>query len=309
MHSRTHCAAHGALIVVRGDLRAVAVTGPDRFSWLMGMLTCDLSPVEQNQSVYGLVLDKQGKILADLIALQCREQILLAVDGDGAGDLAQHLDHFLIMEDADIEPLSSPHGFLLLIGPRASEAADAARSHPGIGAVRPGRLLGTDAAIVMVDDQDPHDLAAAIAASDEAFASATTKQFEALRIELGIPKFGIDFGPSSYPMDAGLDDHAISFSKGCYVGQEVVVKLRSRGKPVRVLRRLQLDPGALIPEPGASVTLPDGKEAGQVTSANQREGGEPVAYALMRRADADAADHVIVGGHEARVLPAWGPLS
>jgi glycine cleavage system T protein (aminomethyltransferase) len=308
MTSALHFAQQGALIAPRNDLKALVVTGPDRISWLMGMLTCDLAPVEQNRAVYGLVLDKQGKVLTDLIALQQNDRLLLVVDHEDATSLQEHLDHFLIMEDAEIEVLASPHSFLLAVGPRAAEVGTAATSVARVLAARSGRLLGCDAVIILVDGENPEPVAEALAAQDEGFGATSSDQFDASRIELGLPKFDVDFGPTSYPMEAGLDEHAISFSKGCYVGQEVVVKLRSRGKPVRVLRRIVLATDTAPPSVGAVVSLTSGKEAGRVTSVGRTETGAPVAYALLRRADVESEEHVVVEGGAARLAPVWGIL-
>lgn len=308
MTSPRHFAEHGALIARRTDLRALAISGPDRIAWLMGMITCDLSPVEQRLSVYGLVLDKQGKILSDLVALQHDERLLIAVDAAEADKLCEHLDHFLIMEDAEIEVLQQPHEFLVVVGPRAGEAGSAAMALPDVIAVRPGRILGTEAVLILVDDASGPAVADALASQDEAFGVADVEAFDRLRLEIGIPKFGVDFGPANYPMDAGLDEHAVSFSKGCYVGQEVVVKLRSRGKPVRVLRRLLVAEGAPLPAAGQVVTTSGGKESGKVTSAAKSDDGRVLAFALLRRADVEAVDTVEVGGAQARLAPAWGAL-
>ncbi|MFW5740443.1 MAG: hypothetical protein ACOC1F_08760, partial [Myxococcota bacterium] len=206
-------AEHGALLAHRTDLRALVVSGPDRISWLMGMLSCDLSPVEHNQAVYGLVLDKQGKILADLVAMQFNERLVLAVDADQAESLQEHLDRFLIMEDAEIELLDEPHGLLLVIGPRSPDVVQAASQRQDVLAARTGRLLGTEAALILVRGNESADAGRALAQEDPTWGFVEQEAFDQLRLQLGLPRFGVEFGPNHYPMDAGLDEHAISFSK------------------------------------------------------------------------------------------------
>jgi hypothetical protein len=304
--SLAHHATHGALIVERTDLAALVVTGPDRLSWLQGMLTCDLAPVEKGHCVHGLVLDKQGKILADTIVLQQQDRILLAVDAATAVSLQAHLDHFLIMEDAEIALTEEPHTFVFVLGPRSNDVARAAGNQAS--AVAAGTVLGMDAALVFSTDGNRTALSSVLASADEDFAAATLEELHASRVELGIPFFGHDFGPANYPMEIGLDDYSISFSKGCYVGQEVVVKLRSRGKPVRVLRRLILAEGAALPPVHGVVALASGKEIGAVTSVGWSSAERALAFALLRRVDAEAADVVVVGGQEARITSAWGVL-
>ncbi|PKN36210.1 MAG: hypothetical protein CVU63_17410 [Deltaproteobacteria bacterium HGW-Deltaproteobacteria-20] len=300
-------ARHGALLVHRDDLAALVVSGPDRFSWLQGMLSCDLAPVQTGRAVYGLVLDKQGKIVADLIAMPHEQTVLLAVDRAKRSDLQAHLDHFLIMEDAEISLLEEPHAFVLAIGPRATDVAQLASQDARVHASCSGRLLGTSAALSFCPlDQAPH-VVDTLLASDDAFGKVTTEAFEALRVDLGIPGLDRDFGPANYPMEIGLDDHAISFQKGCYVGQEVVVKLRSRGKPVRVLKRLAFDLGDL-PAVQSVVSVPSGKETGVVTSVGRSAQGLALAFALVRRADVEPSTTVLVEGRQARLLSPWGPF-
>jgi folate-binding protein YgfZ len=133
---------------------------------------------------------------------------------------------------------------------------------------------------------------------------ASLKEFHDHRIELGIPLFGQDFGPTNSPLEIGLDEHCISFDKGCYVGQEVVARLRSRGKSVRILKRLHFAQD-ITPTPNATVTLPSGKEVGVITSSGWA-GDHGIAYAVLRRSDAETADKVVAEGQEAEIGPAWG---
>jgi folate-binding protein YgfZ len=300
-------ARHGALLVHRDDLAALVVSGPDRFSWLQGMLSCDLAPVQTGHAVYGLVLDKQGKIVADILAMPHEQSVLLAVDRAKRSALQDHLDHFLIMEDAEITLLAEPHAFVLAIGPRATDVTRLAARDARVLASCSGRLLGTSAALLFCSlDQAPH-VVDSLLSTDDAFGNVTTEAFDALRVDLGIPGLDRDFGPANYPMEIGLDDHAISFQKGCYVGQEVVVKLRSRGKPVRVLKRLAFDPGDL-PAVQSVVSVPSGKETGVVTSVGRSEQGLALAFALVRRADVESSTTVVVEGRQARILSPWGPV-
>jgi folate-binding protein YgfZ len=300
-------ARQGALLIPRDDLAALVVSGPDRFSWLQGMLSCDLAPVQSGRAVYGLVLDKQGKIVADVIAMPHGQTVLLAVDRSKNNALLAHLDHFLIMEDAELSLLEEPHAFVLAIGPRATDVAQLASRDPRVHASCPGRLLGTSAALLFCSPDQVPQVVDAIVSGDDAFGTVTTAAFDALRVDLGIPGLDRDFGPANYPMEIGLDDHAISFQKGCYVGQEVVVKLRSRGKPVRVLKRLVFESGDL-PAVQSAVSVPSGKEIGVVTSVGLSAQGLALALALVRRADVESLSTVLVEGRQAGLLSPWGPF-
>jgi hypothetical protein len=300
-------ARQGALLVQRDDLAALVVSGPDRFSWLQGMLSCDLAPAQTGHAVYGLILDKQGKIVADVIAIPHEQAVLLAVAQSKKGALQAHLDHFLIMEDAEIAVLDEPHAFVLAIGPRATDVAQLASTDARVHASCAGRLLGTSAALMFCSlDQAPH-VVDTLVSGDDTFGKVTTEAFDGLRADLGIPGLDRDFGPANYPMEIGLDEHAISFQKGCYVGQEVVVKLRSRGKPVRVLKRLAFETGDL-PAVQSIVSVPSGKETGGVTSVGRSAQGFALAFALVRRADVESSTTVLVEGRQARILSPWGPF-
>lgn len=307
MSSPHFLARHGALLVQRDDLAALVVSGPERISWLQGMLSCDLNPTQSGHAIYGLVLDKQGKIVADVIALPHDQTVVLAVDRAKRDALQAHLDHFLIMEDADIATLEAPHAFLLAIGPRSADVAGFASHDARVHASCSGRLLGTSAALLFCPlDQAPHVVDSLVSHNSD-FGMITTGEFDDLRVDLGIPGLDRDFGPANYPVEIGLDDHAISFQKGCYVGQEVVVKLRSRGKPVRVLKRLAFENGDL-PARQAVVTVPSGKETGAITSVGRSAQGQPLAFALVRRADVESSATVLVEGREALISPPWGPF-
>lgn len=291
------------LLAERNDLTGLVASGPDRSSWLMGMITCDLRLMNGGHAVYGLTLDKRGKVLADLVAFELDDRIALAVDAAHADPLREHLDHYLIMEDAEIERLEEPSAFIEVFGPDAARVVRAARELPGVLAAATGILHGTEGGIIMARA----DAANAMLESLSAHASVmTSDEFERERVRRGMPKLGRDFDDSSYPGEVGLDDHAISFNKGCYVGQEVVLKLRARGKPVRVLRRLLIE-GGEVPAEGTVVTTSAGKDIGKITSA-EPEGNGAVAFALLRRADIEAVDSVLVGGRAARVTDAWGEL-
>ncbi len=295
--------------VVRSDLRALAVSGADRVSWLTGMITCDLAPLRQNCAVYGLILDKAGKILADLVAFKQEQRVVLAVDASSAPDLQRHLDHFLIMEDAEIEVVDQPHSFIVGFGPRLEVVVDEARKLPSIYAAAQGQIYGTKAVIVMVGNTDASRCVATLASALPGAAILNQEQFEQARFHAGIPKFGPDFNASNYPMEAELDNHAISFSKGCYVGQEVVVKLRSRGKPVRLLKRLFFPHSTSpLPAPACPVANAEGKTIGKVTSAARLHNGNIVAFALLRRAETEKLDEVFVEGEKTKMMPAWGEL-
>ena len=123
---------------------------------------------------------------------------------------------------------------------------------------------------------------------------------EVVRVESGRPRYGLDLDLDTIPQEAGLNERAVSFTKGCYVGQETVARLHYRGKPNRHLRGLALTQPA---ERGDEVVLPDGKQVGTIGSSCTSPALGPIALALIRR-EAAPGDEVLVGaaGAPARVL-------
>ncbi|MCU0694767.1 MAG: hypothetical protein MUF54_25625 [Polyangiaceae bacterium] len=307
MQSLLHAAREGVLVTARPDLRGLVVTGPDRTSWLNGMITSDLLSTQRGDAVYGLALNKQGKILTDIIALEHAGRLLLAADASGLHETLAHLNHFLIMEDAEIESWSEPHAWVVAFGPWAARLVQLSRATASSDvAAASGPILGYPAAAFAVRG-GADDAAQRIAAlAPEHAVACSSGQLDAVRVALGIPRFGVDFTQANYPMDVGLDERAISFNKGCYLGQEVVVKLRSRGKPVRTLKRLSFSPDVALPCPGAPVRTEQGKDVGTVTSASRADPHSVgIAFALVRRADIQGATRVLAGEQPATLLDAW----
>lgn len=300
-------ARHGAILAVRDDLSALRVSGPDRFSWLQALLTCDVNPVKNGQAVYGLVLHRNGKILADVFLIARDSDVLLVTDKLDADALLAHLDAYLVMEDADIEVLEPPITFVLAIGPQAPAIASAASNHPGIHASGHGTLLGTSAALLGGAPNEIQHILPSLLRPDDSSMLVSNDDFDALRVDLGFPKWHKDFDGANYPMEIGLDQVAISFQKGCYVGQEVVVKLRSRGKPVRLLIRLALDSNTL-PDVGSPVSSLSGKEIGTITNVGYSMQKRALAFALVRRSEVEASPTVVVQGIQAHIDSLWKPF-
>lgn len=226
----------------RPGRRLLEVRGKDRISWLNGLVSCDLTKLAVGTSKHGLVVARKGKILSDLIvsAPHGTESLLLDVDAEASAAVHEHLEHHLIMEDAEI--LAREDAPRLLVGAGAWAQAEAR----GAWASLPLRGLV----------ESPTEAALVFGAKSHLADDPTL--YEDVRFEAGWPAFRSDYDDAFYPQEAGLESFAVAFDKGCYLGQEVVFMLQVRGK---VKRRLALVAGAVAT--GTPITTTDGKEVGE----------------------------------------------
>ena len=293
---------HNALVVPAPELAVFVVTGADRLSWLNGMLTCDLATRKPGDAVYGLAVAQKGRILSDVIVVVDVDRVLLAVARMTTAPLAESLERYLMMEDALVTPAFETFGVWHVHGPESAAVLEAARAAGGVGGALDRTGLG--GAFILAD----HDKRLLVERSIEsAIASASGAMgddagWNALRLERGVPRFGADFDASTYPQEASLEKVAVSFSKGCYLGQEVVCMLEMRGHVKRKLMSLALLGGG-VPARGAIVKDDSGAPVGEVTSASESPSlGSPVALAMLKFAQAEAGKELLVGDQRARVV-------
>jgi tRNA-modifying protein YgfZ len=301
-------AARRTVLAVRaGGLAALIVTGKDRISWLNGLVTCDLikwgeAGSSEREARYGLVVTRSGRVLADPILFDDGERAAVVVPVELVSRLREHLEHYLVMEDAEVAPASDGVEPWLIHGPRSAEVLAAARGAGASGGAYDRTGLG--GALVLA----PVDRAAAVRAAIEGAVAASGglvgdgAGWEALRLECGVARFGVDFDEKTYPQEASLEKAAVSFDKGCYLGQEVVCMLEMRGHVKRKLVSLVFD-GPEAPLAGAAVADEAGASVGELTSAALSPTlGVPVGLAMVKRAQALAGSRVVVGGAHAKVV-------
>jgi folate-binding protein YgfZ len=299
---QVRAARTGALAVPREDFATFVVTGNDRVSWLNGLLTSDVAKATPARASYGLAVGRNGKVLADLVvvvdeAAQGGPRLALSLPREAGEALRAHFDHYVVMEDVEIADASAAFRTWTLHGPRAVDALSAAREAGAIGGELD--LTGLGDAIVLA----PADRAQAVEQALAAHASlGDAGGWDALRLERGVPRFGVDFDDKTYPQEASLEKTAVAFDKGCYLGQEVVFMLEKRGHVKRRLVPLVVD-AAEAPPRGAPVTDESGAATGEVTSAARSPTlGKPVALAMVKRAHAVPGQNVLVAGAPARVV-------
>jgi folate-binding protein YgfZ len=237
----------------------VVVHGPDATTFLQSLVSQDLDPIEDGQSAHSLLLTPKGKLDGDFRITKAGDDWWLDTEGDFAPQLAASLTRFRIRVKAEIDDRTADTGMFSIVQP-ATETFTVAgggliESH--IALIRTpfgGDILGSTKAVgEALDGLDPE------------IERWTPEQFDAYRIEAGIPRLGIDMDESTIPQEALLDVDAISFTKGCFLGQELVARIDSRGHVNKYLRRLRVN-GTVVPPHGASVVVDD-KDVGTVTSA------------------------------------------
>jgi len=314
----------GAAIVDRHDARLI-VRGADRAAYLQGILTNDIGALTPGTGCYAAMLTAQGRMITDMRVLELGDAILLDVPREIGGAVKDHLERFVFSEDVQIEDATDARAEIGLYGPRAAAvlaAADGARAPSPLHAVTRARIAGHDALIVRADTigVDGFDIivdaagASAVRAALTAAgaAPADDEDAEAVRVESGRPRFGADMDAETIPLEAGLEDRAISRSKGCYVGQEVIVRVQDRGHG-RVARRLvglTFDAAAAVPLRQAVIRAGD-RDIGRVTSAAWSPSlARPVALGYVHRDFVEPGTRLRAGEAEAVVaaLPLVGQL-
>jgi tRNA-modifying protein YgfZ len=247
-----------AAVVRRGDRGVLVATGPDRLSWLQGLLTNDVMTLPIGGVCEAAYLTPQGRMITDLRVFNLPDRVWLDVPASLAESLQTRLDALLFSEDAQIANWSSEQLIVEVHGPGAVAVVD------GIGMTRddaydvPGYTAFVPAAAIEVF----------VAELTRRGAMETTLEtLDVVRIEAGRPAFLVDMDEQTIPLEAGIEDRAISFTKGCYVGQEVIVRITHRGggRVAKKLVGLRLSKGPL--PNGGDLISKNGKEVGRLTSA------------------------------------------
>ena len=263
-------------LVDRSERGKLALSGEDRKAFLNGQVTNDVEALEPGQGLYAAFLTPKGKMLGDLRVLDADGELLLDTERVALQSLFDILRRASIGHRVGLHKRTLERGLLSLVGVPGEGPEHSHREDTVAG--RPVRRITTDLGTdVLCDADDAETVKAALLA--DGLSELTEEQADVLRVEHGRPRYGIDLDDSVIPQEAGLNDRAVSFTKGCYVGQETVARLFYKGKPNRHLRGIRLPAPA---EPGTPLTL-EGKEVGRVSSPVVSPTLGPVALALVRR--------------------------
>lgn len=271
----------GAGLVDRSARGRLRLTGADRRTYLQGLLTNDILALGAGGGCYAAYLTAQGRMIADMRLFETGEQLVVDLDGTLAASIADRLTQLVFSEEVEIADITGATAEIGVYGPAAARVVAAMSDVPEAELdalpLYGNRHAGAGLA-VRSDDIGiaGFDLIVPVALKDEAVrraleAGAVTIDpvlAEATRIEAARPRFLADMNEDTIPLEAGIEGRAISLTKGCYVGQEVIIRVlhRGHGRVARRLVRLALDEGAPVPAPGDVIASGD-KEIGHITSA------------------------------------------
>jgi tRNA-modifying protein YgfZ len=304
----------------RSDRGRIVVSGSDRASYLQGLFTNDIVALQPGTGCYTAYLTAQGRMIADAWVYELGDVILLSVVGAVKDTVLARLDQFIFTEDVQLGDVTPTFGQLALVGPRA----------PAIVA----RLTGRDEAALTAMDE--HGNFRATVDGEPAIVTRTTDVGSAgfdvygerrvvaavrerlvrdgvpdidpdtasvLRIEAGVPLFGRDMDAETIPLEAGIEGRAISLTKGCYVGQEVIIRVlhRGHGRVARKLVGLAIA-GDQVPPEGAVIHGGD-RDVGRVTSAARSPAsGRAIALGYVRRDEAAPGTRLSIDGTPVSVV-------
>jgi folate-binding protein YgfZ len=287
-------ARQGVAIVEQSWTGVLRLTGPDGVTWLQGMVSNDVGKLLPGQGCYAAHLNPQGKVLAQMVILADENALLLLMERENVAKLAAAFDRLIIMEDVQVQDMSGEYAVIGLIGPGSAAVLQSltGESVPeslySYRRVKGHRVVRSDLGYeLMVNREDSAGLVqAAVAAGAVVIDHAA---WNVLRAEAGLPVYGVDIDESTTLPELG--ERGISYDKGCYVGQEVVAKIKYIGHVNRRFCGFVCD-GDRIPEVPCSIRA-NGKDVGHITTALMSPGlSRPIALGFIGRAFGSAGSAV-----------------
>jgi tRNA-modifying protein YgfZ len=300
----------GAGIVDRSGRGRLTITGADRRSYLQGLLSNDIEALVEGSGCYATYLTAQGRMIADMRVFETGRSLIVDLDAALAESIAARWSQFVFSEDVQIANHSGSTAEVGVYGPAAARVAAEAiageddgqarqieetlRATP-VYANRAWNLAGVQVYVLASDEVGVRgfDLVVPSGIKEDVIAllrraggvPVGPAAVEACRIEGGRPRFRVDMNEDTIPLEAGIEDRAISLTKGCYVGQEVIIRVlhRGHGRVVRKLVGIVLEPGAAVPSAGDKIFSGD-REVGAITSAVGSPGlGRPIGLGYVHR--------------------------
>jgi aminomethyltransferase len=290
----------------------IEVTGADRVRWLAGMISADVKALGTGQGAWGLLLTRQGRVVADLHVLVREESLWLELESSIAGTVRKRLESYVIADDVTLRDGSAAWARLALEGPGAQSVLEVAAGSPlslapgawctltiAAGGVAVAAYGFTGGAAFQLFAPREAETAVVQALVAGGAAEATSDSLECLRIESGLPRVGFELDETVLPAEAGLEA-AISETTGCYPGQAVVTRMRTRGRVAPRLVGLRFEAGSL-PARGAEIER-DGSRIGQVTSTVLSPAEGPIGLGYVTSAAATAGGEVEIDGTSALIV-------
>lgn len=291
-------------LVDRSERGKLLVSGPDAAEYLQGQLTNDVEALEPGDGQYAALLDRKGHMQTDMRVLcPSAEEIWIDTEPVGLAAASRHLRMYSIGREVKVTEVGEERAILSLIGPRSVEIAGTAAlpvnaceeaAVAGVACLVAGTAVGID---LIVATPEAERLRGALLEAGAVEVSAAAA--EILRLESGTPRFGAEMGTETMPAEAGIVEDAVSFTKGCYIGQETVARLHYKGKPNRHLRGLRLS----APVPAGTPLRLGEKEVGKLGGSAVSPVFGPIGLAILRR-EAEPGAELSVGedGVTARVV-------
>ncbi|HKE25667.1 MAG TPA: glycine cleavage T C-terminal barrel domain-containing protein [Bryobacteraceae bacterium] len=285
----------------------IVVRGRDRARLLHNLTSNEVNKMQPGQGCYAFLLNPQGRIQADLTLFCLADHFLIDTEPELREKVRLHINKYIIADQVELEDVTESTGAVALEGPEAAAvmakigapAPSTAYAHEPWGDATVARtsLTGQPGYRIYCGSAQTRDMMAKVSAAGAR--QAGEDDLRAVRIENGRPLFGEDIRETSLPQET-QQMHAVSFTKGCYLGQEIVERIRAQGHVNKKLVRLTIR-GGDVPAPGCKL-LANGADAGEITSAAvSPESGEVAALAYVRTNFADAGTELDAGGKAARV--------
>jgi len=287
----------------RADRAVIEVAGAEAGEYLQGQLTNDVEALEPGAGCYAALLDRKGHMQGDMRVLRLDDAFGIGTEAVAAPAVLRHLTMYKIGRDVEVIDRSDELTVVSVIGPAATQLAlggplapEHAHREQAVGAVS-ARAIATDLGVDFTVGRDDSAalLDALVARGIELVDPAAA---EIVRVESGRPRFGREMTTATIPQEAGINERAVDFQKGCYIGQETVARLHYKGKPNRHLRGLRL--GGPVSD-GDPVRLGE-RELGTIGTAVLSPARGPLALAILRREAEPGAKVAVADCIEAEVV-------
>src|SRR3954465_14174846 len=262
-------------LVDRSERGKLALTGGEAKEFLHGQVSQDIESLTPGHGAYAAFLTHKGKMLGDLRVLDLGDELWLDTERGALQELFNMIPRYKLGRDVELHKRTLERSLLSLVGPGARDLLAVGPAEHDNARTELGIAVATDVGVDLICDAERADEVKAALAVPEVGEDVA----EIVRVERGRPRFGIELDDSVIPQEAGLNERAVSFTKGCYVGQETVARLHYKGKPNRGPRGLRLSAPVA---PGTPLHLAQ-REVGRLTSAVVSPRLGPIGLAILRR--------------------------